>query len=222
MYNTTNGLGIGIYETFSHSQNISLSVDEIYIQNFVEQTLFGGYPMEYAAVLYALIGPYSNWDQKPFRKKPSFYTNLSELAQHYIERGYEEERGILALMMEPTDVIEETDFPYLDVVISHRNVVYDSRILLKSFRSYKSRAHFSIPFIRTGAEEFMPNFDHPIFGADASNGVLLFEEVSSALLAKTEFLTELRRWLSVCPQLFRDYDSEWLDTVRRGDSRMHR
>jgi hypothetical protein len=215
MSNSTTGPCTGTFNTHTHSENISLSVDSIYVQNFVEQTLFGGYPMEYAAVLYALIGPHSNWDQKPFKKKPSFYSNLPLLAQQFIERGYQDEKEILELLTQPTEIVEETEYPYLDVAIFHTNVIYDSRILLKSFRSAKSRRHFSIPFIRCAVDGFAPNFHHPLFAADATNGILLFDEVTSALTAKANFLRELSNWLSICKNLYQDQNSEWPETVRK-------
>jgi hypothetical protein len=56
------------------------------VQSLVEQHLFSGFPVEFAASLYALIGRSSQWDHKRFKNQPNLYANVSILAGQYIDR----------------------------------------------------------------------------------------------------------------------------------------
>ncbi|AZZ92217.1 hypothetical protein EUZ85_16395 [Hahella sp. KA22] len=163
-------------------------------EHYIELSACAGNPIEHLPILYSLVGPYSQWDGRPFAERLSFYEDLTELAAYLIKKCDEEQQAILAALKE----VYRSDFPFAlplheDIVKIYGRQITNPRTLYSTFRTNPAYAGIKIPML-TCEGGFEVNRRHRIFTEDVPYGMDFFLEAARRLNVHTPMLAEIRDW----------------------------
>lgn len=132
-----------------HRQKISDILDvlfpqpKILLNSFLEMTLSPA--SLHPAVLYGIMGPYSQWDGLPLKQRPRWWADLSELSAYFLQKCDEEIQALIHAL-EHRLVIKMPNAGTLHgkQVDQYNSTIGNPRTLLTTFRSRPCRPEASI------------------------------------------------------------------------------
>ncbi|MEQ5836226.1 NAD/NADP octopine/nopaline dehydrogenase family protein [Marinobacter sp. NFXS9] len=168
----------------------------IYCDDFIEFSLCAGNPIEHLPIIYGKIGPYSQWDGKPFKTQPFFYENISELEAYFVKKADEEQQSLVNKIREEHGITLSHAIPLKDDIIKlYGDQIENTSTLYQTIRTNAAYKSIKIPMKATdGGYQF--DLNHRIFSEDIPYGLDIFIEIGKRLGLETPFLIELRTWLS--------------------------
>ncbi|WP_104668218.1 NAD/NADP octopine/nopaline dehydrogenase family protein [Ensifer adhaerens] len=163
------------------------------LSHFLEMTLS---PLGFIhpSVLYARMGPYSQWDGKPFTEQVRWWADLTELAAYFLERcDAEQQRLIHAIEGALGLELKGAGTLHGKVVDQYRSLIADPRTMLSTFRTcsaFQSR----IPMIEAQGGGYLFKMDHPGVREDLYYGMAFLLELGRRLGVEMPYMTEIYAW----------------------------
>jgi hypothetical protein len=192
-YHGTSGVGRALQTL----QQLFSPASIVGLEDFLEITLAPGNPIVHGAGLYGLIGPYSQWDGRPFPEAFGWWANLSELSAYFIQRADEELAALRRAVASRRGLqFGRTTRLHDDIVSSFGSNITDPRTLLTTFRTNRAYAG-RIPFkYDGGVGGYVLNLESRPIQEDVSYGLEIYLEAGRRLSVDLPLITEIYRWLT--------------------------
>ncbi len=180
---------------YSELDNI-FDAESVYCDDFIEFSLCAGNPIEHLPIIYGKIGPYSQWDGKPFKTQPLFYENISELEAYFVKKADEEQQSLVNKIRKEHGIPLSHAIPLKDDIIKlYGDQIENTSTLYQTIRTNAAYKSIKIP-MKVTEDGYQFDLNHRIFTEDVPYGLDIFIEIGKRLGLETPFLSELRAWLS--------------------------
>jgi hypothetical protein len=145
-------------------------------------------------VLYALFGPYSQWDGRPVRESRRWFTDLTELGGYFIKRCDEEQVRLTRAVEEALGVSLPMAEPLYDNLVSaYGDQIEDHSTLYTVLRTCKAYRSY-IPMVEAPEGGLVFKKDHPILIEDVFYGMAFLVEMGRRLGVPMPTMAEIHDW----------------------------
>ena len=169
------------------------------VEPFLAITLTPGNPIIHPAIMYGLVGPYSQWDGTPFPQRPQFYEECNELSAYFLQRCDEEVQVIRKAVEERLKVDLYCVWPLRENLKKvYGEQIEDNRTLLTTLRTNRAYASIYAPLQSMDSTGYTLNPDHRIFTEDVPFGLELFSEIGRRFHVDTPMINEILAWAKSC------------------------
>lgn len=165
---------------------------KILLNSFLEMTLSPA--SLHPAVLYGIMGPYSQWDGLPLKQRPRWWADLSELSAYFLQKCDGEIQALihalehrLAIKMPNAGTIHGKQ------VDQYNSTIGNPRTLLTTFRSTPAHQSF-IPMIEQPSGGYLFNKKHAGFRADLFYSMALYLQLGKRIGIALPYLQEIYAW----------------------------
>ncbi len=146
-------------------------------------------------VLYARMGPYSQWDGKPFKERVRWWRDLTELAAYFLTRCDEEQQRLIrAVEAEFGCSLAGAGTLHGKIVDQYSSSIEDPRTLLSTFRTCSAFQSF-IPMVeQEDGSGYLFKMDHPGVHEDVYYGLSFLLEMAHRLNVTMPHIAEIYKW----------------------------
>lgn len=165
------------------------------MSSYLSITLTPGNPIMHPAILYGLIGPWSQWDGKPFPRRIKWWTEAGELGSYFLSvcdaemtllRNEYTRRGI---------ELSGVHDIHKEIVDAYGDQIADSRTLLTTLQTNKAYDGAYIPMVRAeNGEGWLVDVTSRAFCEDVPYGLSLLVGLGASLGLRTPMMAEIEAW----------------------------
>lgn len=168
--------------------------ETIILNSFLEMTLS---PLGFIhpCVLYANMGPYSQWDGKPFKERFRWWRDLSELSAYFLTKCDEEQQKIISSIENLISKdLSGAGTLHGKLVDQYKSLIDDPRTLMSTFRTCTAFKSF-VPMIKqSGGDGYLFKMDHAGIHEDVYFGMPIVIELANRMNIDVPFLKEIYEW----------------------------
>lgn len=163
--------------------------------SYLEITLTPGNPIMHSSVLYGLIGPYSQWDRKPFTSEIYWWKECPELGAYFLQRSDEENQELCRGLEKVIGSDLSSIHPIKDEIIdAYGDQIEDPRTLLTVLRT--NRAYLGkVPLVPVeGNAGYLVDIDSRAFQEDVPYGLSLLVEMGRRIGVAIPHIETIFSW----------------------------
>lgn len=165
------------------------------MSSYLSITLTPGNPIMHPTILYGLIGPWSQWDGKPFQNRIKWWSEASELGSYFLSICDAE---MSMLRNEYTRRGKELSHVYdihKEIVDAYGSQIVDPRTLMSTLRTNKAYDGAYIPMVRADDNSgWVVDVTSRAFCEDVPFGLSLLVGLGVSLGVKTPMMAEIEAW----------------------------
>ncbi|MGN7773588.1 NAD/NADP octopine/nopaline dehydrogenase family protein [Phyllobacterium sp. 22552] len=187
----------------------------VMLNSYLEMTLSPA--SLHPAVLYGIMGPYSQWDGSPLKTRLRWWADLSELSAYFLERCDSEIQTLIRTVeLHLAIKLPNSGTIYGKQVEQYGSSIGDPTSLLTTFRTIPAHQSY-IPLVEQPCGGFLFNTKHAGFRADLFYSMALYLELGRRLGLDLPYLKEIFEWgcdfIGERPHLAINYiPPDWLAT----------
>lgn len=162
------------------------------LNSFLEMTLSPA--SLHPAVLYGIMGPYSQWDGKPFKTRLRWWADLSELSAYFLQKCDNEIQTLIQALEDRLKIrLANAGTIHGKQIDQYRSCIGDPRTMLSTFRTTPAHQSY-IPLIPQADGGYLFNKEHVGFRADLFFSMALYLEIGARLGMSMPYLREIFDW----------------------------
>lgn len=166
--------------------------ETVMLNHFLEMTLSP--PSLHPAVLYGLMGPFSQWDGKPFQHRIRWWTDLTELSAYFMRRCDDEIQSLIEAVEQSIGVsLKNAGSMHGKQIDQYRTSIEDPRTLMSAYRTNSAFQSF-IPMDEQPDGGFLFRKSHPGVRADLLYSLNLYLEIGKRLGKSLPHVKEVFDW----------------------------
>lgn len=163
--------------------------------SYLSITLTPGNPIMHPAILYGLIGPWSQWDGKPFPQRIKWWSEANELGSYFLERCDAEMTMLRHEYARRGKVLSDVSDIRTEIVDAYGDQISDSRTLMSTLRTNAAYNGAYIPMVKSeDGSGWVVDVTSRAFCEDVPFGLSLLVGLGASLGIKTPMMAEIEAW----------------------------
>ena len=165
------------------------------MSSYLSITLTPGNPIMHPAILYGLMGPYSQWDEKPFPNRIKWWAEASELGSYFLSMCDAELIMLRNEYARRGKVLTGVHEIQKEIVDAYGNQISDPRTLMSTLRTNKAYDGAYIPMVRSANNDgWFVDVTSRAFCEDVPFGLSLLVGLGASLGVQTPMMSEIEKW----------------------------
>lgn len=162
------------------------------LNSFLEMTMSPA--SLHPAVLYGIMGPFSQWDGRPLKTRLRWWADLSELSAYFLQRCDNEIQILIRALEDRLKIkLPNAGTMHGKQVEQYQSCIGDPRTMLTTFRTTPAHQSY-IPLIEQPDGGYLFNKQHAGFRADLFFSMALYLEIGARLGLPLPYLREIFEW----------------------------
>ena len=196
-------LFLATHDKHSHQQQEGavLALSKIFpapielMSSYLSITLTPGNPIMHPAILYGLMGPWSQWDGKPFPNRIKWWAEASELGSYFLSICDAEMSMLRNEYTRRGKVLSGVHDIHQEIVDAYGDQIADPRTLMSTLRTNKAYDGAYIPMIPAENNAgWLVDVTSRAFCEDVPFGLSLLVGLGVSLGIKTPMMAEIEAW----------------------------
>lgn len=165
------------------------------MSSYLSITLTPGNPIMHPTILYALIGPWSQWDGKPFKNRIQWWTEASELGSYFLSVCDAEMTMLRNEFTRRGKNLSGVYDIHKEIVDAYGDQIADPRTLMSTLKTNKAYDGAYIPMVRAKDDSgWLVDVTSRAFCEDVPFGLSLLVGLGVSLGVKTPMMAEIEAW----------------------------
>ena len=187
--------------TNAEKEEVVLAIKKLFpadvslLQTYLSITLTPGNPIMHPPMLYGLIGPYSEWDGKPFERRPTWWADATQLGTYFIQRCDEEMANIRAACTSQGFDVSDVDRIHPEIVDAYGDQISNPTTLLTTLQTNQAYTDALIPMVKSSdGTGWIPDIHSRVFCEDVPHGLGILIGLGKQFGVETPYMSEIEAW----------------------------